>query len=81
MKNMERVLTSIFYFSFFLGMFLLAYSLMEEQDDGPEYISIPKNQVKEVVVNGDTSRRIYFVQDSTSGIIWVGMAGKIVTRK
>lgn len=35
----------------------------------------PKDAV-EVTMEGDTSRRIYVIQDSTNGMVWVGISGR-----
>lgn len=35
----------------------------------------------EIIINGDTTKRIYVLQDSLSGIVWVGIPGKNVLKR
>lgn len=42
----------------------------------PQKIEISTGYDSQLVINGDTAKKIYILQDSLSGIVWVGIPGK-----
>lgn len=43
-------------------------------------LTLDEGEVSRVVINGDTTRRIYLVNDTITNMLWLGIGGKIVTR-
>jgi len=78
---MEKIITAVFTLSVLLGIFLIGYSIIEPHRCEPVSISLPNNSINEISFEGDTTRRLYIVEDSLSGIVWVGIAGKNIINK
>jgi hypothetical protein len=59
-----------------IGLCINGYMLFTEEPNQTEHrISVSTEYATTMVINGDTTRRIYLLQDSTSGMVWVGLPG------
>jgi hypothetical protein len=59
-----------------LGLCINGYMLFTEEPNQTEHrIRVSTEYATTMVINGDTTRRIYLLQDSTNGMVWVGLPG------
>ncbi len=59
-----------------LGLCINGYMLFTEEPKQTEHrIRVSTEYATTMVINGDTTRRIYLLQDSTNGMVWVGLPG------
>jgi hypothetical protein len=60
------------------GLFFFAYSIVFDtgSDTRSEGIIVTKKDAIEMTIEGDTSRKIYVIQDSTNGLVWIGVSGR-----
>lgn len=56
-----------------LGLVMIGYVFGSDQKEKPVNVRI--EPTSKMVLNGDTTRTIYVLQDSTSGIVWIGIPG------
>jgi len=41
----------------------------------PKKINNPKQEVDSLAINGDTTRNLYIVEDTSTGMVWIGVPG------
>lgn len=61
-----------------IGLIIMGYTLFLDysHESKPQKIEISTGYETQLVINGDTAKKIYILQDSLSGIVWVGIPGK-----
>jgi len=61
-----------------LGVVAMLTSLLLNgaPERGTQRIEISTGYETQIIINGDTTKKIYVLQDSLSGIVWVGIPGK-----
>lgn len=66
-----------------LGVVAMLTSLLfnGSSERSPQKIEISTGYETQIIINGDTTKRIYVLEDSFSGIVWVGIPGKNVLKK
>jgi hypothetical protein len=57
------------------GICLHAYVLLTEDDVKPQEQNRVDVHERVVVINGDTAKKIYVLQDSMNGMTWIGIPG------
>ena len=60
------------------GIIIMGYTLFLDyaHESKPQKIEISTGYETHIVINGDTTKKVYILQDSLSGIVWVGIPGK-----
>jgi len=59
-----------------IGLCINGYMLFMEESNTTEHrIHVSTEHSTTMVINGDTTRRIYLLQDSTNGMVWIGLPG------
>ena len=59
-----------------LGLCINGYVLMTEESNQTEHkMRVSTEHATTILIKGDTTRRIYLLQDSTNGMVWVGLPG------
>lgn len=60
------------------GILMTTYTLFQ---DDVCVMKRPEAHGQKIVINGDTTRSVYVLEDSTTGMVWIGIPGVNRIRK
>jgi len=63
-----------------LGLIATIFFSFPEEEKRGLSIQLTQKDPYTITINGDTTRRLYLINDTSTKIVWVGVGGKVMTR-